>query len=135
VAGYKPPKRTAKRPCIFCQNWRLARRRDSSALCLAEIPAIPFRTAVFIYLLKLFPGDTSILSDFRKHLTRQIDKTFRLLSAEINKDWPATGAGNPKQTTEYQARTCHIFIGILVDSYGFTDERSVGNRCRTRCRI
>jgi hypothetical protein len=74
------------------------------------------------YPLKLSSEDTSILSDFRKYLTRQIDKTFRFLSAQINKDWPATGAGNPKETTDYLARTCHIFIGILVDSYGFTDE-------------
>jgi hypothetical protein len=74
------------------------------------------------YPLKLSSEDTSILSDFRKYLTRQIDKTFRFLSAQINEDWPATGAGNPKETTEYLARTCHIFIGILVDSYGFTDE-------------
>ena len=39
-----------------------------------------------------------------------------------SEDWPATAASNPKETTEYLARTCHIFIGILVDSYGFTDE-------------
>jgi hypothetical protein len=74
------------------------------------------------YPLKLSAGDKSILSDFRKYLAAQIEKNFRFMSADINEDWPALGAGNPKQTTEYLARTCHVFICILVDSYGFTDD-------------
>jgi hypothetical protein len=94
---------------------------DLSRLSKTQIAQV-FISSLNGYPLKLSPGDTSILSDFRKYLTRQIDKTFRFLSAEINEDWLATGAGNPKQTTEYLARTCHIFIGILVDSYGFTDD-------------
>jgi hypothetical protein len=93
---------------------------DLSRLSKAQSARV-FISSLNGYPLKLSSDDTSILSDFRKYLTRQIDKTFRFLSAEINEDWPATGAGNPKETTEYLARTCHIFIGILVDSYGFTD--------------
>lgn len=74
------------------------------------------------YPLKLSAADSSILSDFRKYLARQIESNFRFLSADINEEWTALGAGAPRRTTEDLARTCHIFIGILVDSYGFTDE-------------
>ncbi|HWW75574.1 MAG TPA: DUF4062 domain-containing protein [Pyrinomonadaceae bacterium] len=74
------------------------------------------------YRLRLAPGDRHTLTDLRKHLVNLINKNFRFLSTAINEDMPATGAGNPRKTTQYLARTCHIFIGILVDSYGFRDK-------------
>jgi uncharacterized protein DUF4062 len=73
------------------------------------------------YPLKLSADDKSTLSDFRRQLATKIENEFFFLSADINEDWPAIGAGNPKETTEYLARSCHIFIGILVDDYGFVD--------------
>lgn len=77
------------------------------------------------YPLKLSATDTSTLSDFRKYLARQIESNFRFLTADINEDWPAAGAGNPRETTRYLAQTCHVFIGILVDSYGFIDASGI----------
>ena len=69
------------------------------------IPKRPNRTQmaqVFIsslngYPLKLSDNDSSILSDFRKYLARQIEKNFRFLSADINEEWTATGAGSPRR--------------------------------------
>lgn len=80
-----------------------------------------FISSLNSYPLRLSPDDKSILSDFRKYLARQIENNFRFLSADINEEWTAAGAGNPRETTRYLSRTCHVFIGILVDSYGFTD--------------
>jgi hypothetical protein len=74
------------------------------------------------YPLKLAAEDGSILSDFRRYLAGEIEKNFRFLSTDINEEWIAPGAGDPKRTTEYLARRCQVFIGILVDSYGYTDE-------------
>lgn len=74
------------------------------------------------YPLKLASGEKKTLSDFREHLAEEIKRNFRFLSADINEGWPAIGPGNPRKTTQYLARTCHVFIGILVDSYGFRDK-------------
>lgn len=81
-----------------------------------------FISSVNSYPLKLASGNSSILSDFRKYIVGQIEKNFRFLSADINEEWTAAGAGSPRGTTEYLARTCHIFIGILVEEYGFIDQ-------------
>ncbi|HYJ86665.1 MAG TPA: DUF4062 domain-containing protein [Pyrinomonadaceae bacterium] len=74
------------------------------------------------YSLQLSLTDDSKLSHFRKYLTAQIEKHFRFLSADINEKWEAAGAGSPRGTTEDLARKCDIFIGILVDEYGFIDQ-------------
>jgi hypothetical protein len=87
-----------------------------------NLTAQVFISSLNRYPLKLTTGDKSTLSDFRRRLAARIEHNFRFLSADINEDWPATGAGNPRKTTQYLARTCHIFIGILVDSYGFRDK-------------
>jgi hypothetical protein len=73
------------------------------------------------YPLDLSPDDDSILTTFRKYLVKQIEDNFRFLSADINEGWAAGGAGNPRDITREFARNCHVFVGILVDSYGFTD--------------
>src|SRR6185503_688837 len=69
-----------------------------------------FISSLNCYPLTLSTDDSSILSDFRKYLARQIEKNFRFLSADINEEWTAVGAGAPRRTTEELARTCHIFI-------------------------
>ena len=89
---------------------------------LATRTAPVFISSLNGYPLKLSAGDGSKLSDFRKYLTGQIESSFRFLSVDINEQWEAAGAGSPKGTTEELARRCDIFVGILVDSYGYTDD-------------
>jgi hypothetical protein len=74
------------------------------------------------YPLKRFAGDESTLSDYRKHLTDEIKRVFPFLTVDINEKWLASGAGSPRSTTEDRARLCDVFIGILVDDYGFLDQ-------------
>lgn len=103
------------------QGKAIASWADVKPKRLATQTAQVFISSLNGYPLKLSPKDDSKLSDFRKYLTRQIESNFRFLSADINEEWEAAGAGSPKGTTEDLARRCQIFIGILVDSYGFTD--------------
>lgn len=103
------------------QSKAVASWADVKPKRLATQTAQVFISSLNGYPLKLSPTDDSKLSDFRRYLTRQIESNFRFLSADINEEWEAAGAGTPKGTTEDLARRCQIFIGILVDSYGFTD--------------
>ena len=100
------------------ESWADASPKRPNRVQTAQV----FISSLNGYPLNLAADDSSILSDFRKYLARQIEKNFRFLSADINEEWTAAGAGAPRRTTEELARTCHIFIGILVDSYGFTDD-------------
>jgi hypothetical protein len=78
------------------------------------------RAAVFISSLnryELSPGRT--LSAVRKDLKALLEERFPFLEVEINEKWPARGPGNPRRTTEHQSKTCDLFLGILVDEYGF----------------
>lgn len=125
------PKRSPKKPkkldstdelsAMVPQRSAIESWDDVKPKRLATQTAQVFISSLNGYHLKLSPEDDSKLSDFRRYLTRQIESNFRFLSADINEEWEAAGAGSPKGTTEDLARRCQIFIGILVDSYGFTD--------------
>jgi hypothetical protein len=82
----------------------------------------PQKAKVFISSLnsyKLPSGKT--LSEVRRKLAVQIETQFPFLSAEINEDLSAMGAADPRRTTQVKSRQCHLFIGILVDDYGFIE--------------
>lgn len=84
---------------------------------LAEID----KARVFISSLNRYKLGKRALSKIREDLVAEIHARFPFLSVEINEQWQAAGAGEPRATTERRARTCHLFIGILVDSYGYQD--------------
>jgi hypothetical protein len=84
---------------------------------LAEID----KARVFISSLNRYKLGERTLSQIREDLAAKIHKRFPFLSVEINEKWQAAGAGEPRATTEHRSRTCHLFIGILVDSYGYQD--------------
>jgi Domain of unknown function (DUF4062) len=86
----------------------------------------PQKAKVFISSLntyKLQSGKT--LSKVRRQLAKNIEARFPFLSIQINEDWPAMGASNPRQTTQHLSRQCHLFIGILVDDYGFVEKSGI----------
>lgn len=79
------------------------------------------RANIFISSRNTYPLGGETLSDIRRELAADIEKRFPFLTVDINEDWPATGAGDPRRTTQHAARTCHLFLGILVDDPGFLD--------------
>jgi hypothetical protein len=84
---------------------------------LAEID----KARVFISSLNRYKLGKRTLSKIREDLVAEIQARFPFLCVEINEQWLAAGAGEPRATTEHRARTCHLFVGILVDSYGYQD--------------
>lgn len=125
------PKRPSKKPRKIGSADELSATAPQSSIeswddvkpkRLATRTAQVFVSSLNGYPLKLSPDDDSRLSRFRKYLTGQIENNFRFLSADINEKWEAAGAGSPRGTTEDLARKCDIFIGILVDEYGFIDQ-------------
>ncbi|HEX3528602.1 MAG TPA: DUF4062 domain-containing protein [Thermoanaerobaculia bacterium] len=79
------------------------------------------RAQVFISSRNTYLLGGETLSKIRSEIAGEIEKRFPFLAVNINEDWPATGAGDPRRTTQYAARTCHLFLGILVDDYGYVD--------------
>ncbi len=84
---------------------------------LAEID----KARVFISSLNRYKLGRRTLSQIRADLAAEIHARFPFLAVEINEKWLAAGAGEPRATTEQRARACHLFLGILVDSYGYKD--------------
>jgi hypothetical protein len=86
----------------------------------------PQKAKVFISSLntyKLQGGKT--LSEVRRKLAKKIEAQFPFLSVEINEEWPAMGASDPRRTTQHLSRQCHLFIGILVDNYGYVEKTGI----------
>ena len=79
------------------------------------------KAKVFISSLNSYKLGGQTLSAVRDALVERLEERFPFLSVDINEDWPAIGAGDPRKTTQYQSQTCHLFLGILVDAYGFED--------------
>jgi hypothetical protein len=79
------------------------------------------KAKVFISSLNRHKLGERPLSAVRDALVERLEERFPFLTVDVNEDWPAIGAGDPRKTTQHQARTCHLFLGILVDAYGFKD--------------
>ncbi|HSN88898.1 MAG TPA: hypothetical protein VL025_19190, partial [Thermoanaerobaculia bacterium] len=79
------------------------------------------RAKVFISSRNTYTLNGEPFTEIRRELAVDIEKRFPFRTVDINEDWPATGAGDPHRTTQYAARTCHLFLGILVDEPGFVD--------------
>lgn len=84
---------------------------------LAEIE----KARVFISSLNRYKLGKRTLSKIREDLAAEIQARFPFLCVEINEQWQAAGAGEPREATERRVRDCHLFVGILVDSPGYQD--------------
>lgn len=91
---------------------------------MSEIKAVE-KARVFISSLNRYKLGKRTLSQIRAGLVEEIERSFPFLSVDINEEWPAAGAGEPRKTTEERARGCHLFLAILVDAYGYQDTSGI----------